>query len=85
MASRDERIRERAYYLWQQAGAPEGRTEEFWRDAEQHEGVEGDVRTDLPSAGPHARPDLINKDATIGSGMFSDANENDDGNAQPSG
>lgn len=27
-------IRERAYALWQQAGSPEGREEEFWHLAE---------------------------------------------------
>ncbi|SHE69768.1 Protein of unknown function [Kaistia soli DSM 19436] len=82
MASRDERIRERAYFLWQQAGAPAGRAEEFWQDAEQHESREG---SDLPSAGPHARPDLINEDATIGSGMFPSPGDDDEGTAQPSG
>ena len=30
----EQAIRERAYALWQQAGSPEGREEEFWRRAE---------------------------------------------------
>jgi hypothetical protein len=29
-----ERIRERARQLWEQAGSPQGRDEEFWYEAE---------------------------------------------------
>lgn len=29
----EERIRHRAYELWEQAGRPHGRTEEFWSQA----------------------------------------------------
>ena len=36
----DEQIRIRAYELWEQAGKPEGREEDFWhlaeRDLQQH-------------------------------------------------
>jgi regulation of enolase protein 1 (concanavalin A-like superfamily) len=32
--ARDERIRTRAWQLWDQAGRPEGRDEEFWLQAE---------------------------------------------------
>jgi hypothetical protein len=31
----DEQIRTRAHKLWEQAGKPEGREEEFWHLAEQ--------------------------------------------------
>jgi Protein of unknown function (DUF2934) len=31
----DEQIRVRAHQLWEQAGKPEGREDEFWRLAEQ--------------------------------------------------
>jgi hypothetical protein len=31
----EEEIRKRAHELWEQAGKPEGREEEFWRLAEQ--------------------------------------------------
>jgi len=31
----EQEIRERAHRLWEQAGKPEGREEEFWRAAEQ--------------------------------------------------
>jgi hypothetical protein len=38
----------------------------------------------MPAAGPHARPELTNSDATPGSGMFQPL-EGDDENMQPSG
>jgi len=31
----EEQIRTRAHQLWEQAGKPEGREEEFWHQAEQ--------------------------------------------------
>ena len=31
---REERVRARAERLWREAGQPEGRDEEFWRQAE---------------------------------------------------
>ena len=31
----EERIRARAYELWEQAGKPDGRGHEFWQQAEQ--------------------------------------------------
>ena len=33
----EERTRERAYMLWQRAGSPEGRAEEFWERAKRDE------------------------------------------------
>jgi uncharacterized protein YjbI with pentapeptide repeats len=33
----DQRIAERAYLLWENAGRPEGRSDEFWREAVEHE------------------------------------------------
>ncbi|CCD99064.1 DUF2934 domain-containing protein [Bradyrhizobium sp. STM 3809] len=30
-----DRIRERAHHLWEQAGRPDGREDEFWYQAEQ--------------------------------------------------
>lgn len=35
-------IRERAHWLWRQAGSPEGRDLEFWLEAEQGLASEGD-------------------------------------------
>lgn len=30
----EQRIRERAYQIWQEAGCPEGKADEHWRQAE---------------------------------------------------
>jgi hypothetical protein len=35
MTLTDEQIRKRAHQLWEQAGKPEGREDEFWQLAEQ--------------------------------------------------
>ena len=35
-AGLDQFVRDRAYFLWEHAGRPEGRADEFWREA-QHE------------------------------------------------
>ncbi|MBV8094631.1 MAG: DUF2934 domain-containing protein [Acetobacteraceae bacterium] len=37
---REQRIRERAYHLWEQEGRPEGRETEFWERAEYLIGME---------------------------------------------
>jgi hypothetical protein len=34
MANREERIRNKAYELWEQAGKPEGREADHWAEAE---------------------------------------------------
>jgi hypothetical protein len=34
VTDRDQRIRERAYRIWEEEGQPEGRQEEHWRRAE---------------------------------------------------
>ncbi|CDY74766.1 hypothetical protein BGLT_03708 [Caballeronia glathei] len=31
--STDEQIRRKAYELWEEAGSPEGRADEFWEEA----------------------------------------------------
>lgn len=33
VATLEDRIRERAYYLWEASGRPAGRDEEFWQRA----------------------------------------------------
>jgi len=40
MTRRETRIRARAKQLWEQAGKPEGRDEEFWERAEREIAVE---------------------------------------------
>jgi len=34
MTPREHRVRDRSYKLWNEAGQPKGRDEEFWRQAE---------------------------------------------------
>lgn len=40
-----EKIRDRAYQLWDRAGQPEGRDQEFWFDAERELAEEDEVDT----------------------------------------
>lgn len=40
MTDREQLIRERAHWLWEEAGRPEGRDDEFWRQAERE--IEGE-------------------------------------------
>jgi hypothetical protein len=58
----EQRIRERAFFLWQEAGCPEGRAEEFWyRAREMEAGSEQTPKT--PSATPNERVDQAGKDS----------------------
>lgn len=45
---REDRIRNRAYELWQQQGAPEGRPDDHWYQAEREidKGGDGEVQPD---------------------------------------
>lgn len=46
MSDTEQRIRERAFQLWEQAGCPHARSEEFWFAARQ------EIDSDQPQAGP---------------------------------
>jgi Protein of unknown function (DUF2934) len=46
----EERIRVRAYYLWDASGRPSGRDEEFWYKARELMLLEGDPRASKPRA-----------------------------------
>jgi hypothetical protein len=48
---REHRIRERAHALWEQAGRPEGRHDEHWRQASQEIG-EGSGQQQGGTSGP---------------------------------
>jgi hypothetical protein len=50
----DERIRERAYALWEQDGQPEGRAEEHWHQAR------SDVQAKDAESGPESSNTLPN-------------------------
>ena len=57
--SLEHRIRERAFELWQEAGCPEGRAEEFWHLAREKETAAqgGDKGGDIvEEAGGHYPP-----------------------------
>ncbi len=49
--SREERIRERAYELWEQNGRTEGQAEEHWHQARREIGAEDEEPGDEGSAG----------------------------------
>jgi len=55
---REERIRQRAYHLWEADGRPEGRETEFWERAETFIGMED-------SAGAGQFPNPKNQDEPI--------------------
>lgn len=55
----DDKIRDRAFQLWDQAGQPEGREQEFWYQAERELAADEEVDTsdeaskvDLPPVVP---------------------------------
>ena len=52
MTSMDEHIRKRAYELWEQAGQPEGRSEEFWHAARADIGGNATIKEKVDSLGP---------------------------------
>lgn len=53
----EHRIRERAFQLWQEAGCPDGRAEEFWHRACVAETLNSDQSIDLvEEAGGHYPP-----------------------------
>lgn len=60
----EQRIRERAFHLWQEAGSPEGRHEEFWhraREIEERGGAEGGVNTEdsFPASDPPSNSGIV--------------------------
>ena len=63
MHSDEAKIRDRAYQLWDQAGQPDGRDQEFWHDAERELAEEEDLdvsseaaKLDLPPLVPGSLP-----------------------------
>jgi hypothetical protein len=46
--TREERIRERAYIIWEREGGPHGRNTDHWRQAEIE--IENDERSVVPAA-----------------------------------
>jgi hypothetical protein len=53
----ENRVRERAFQLWQEAGCPEGRAEEFWHRAREIElGLSGPTDKQIDEAGDDSFP-----------------------------
>ncbi len=56
----DKHINERAYHLWEKAGRPHGRHDEFWHqaheEAKQHEGAHAKVEPAPAKAPANAKP-----------------------------
>ncbi|WP_321924129.1 DUF2934 domain-containing protein [Paraburkholderia guartelaensis] len=46
---REERVRRRAYQLWEDDGAPEGRADEYWSRAEKQVAAEYDAEGETSS------------------------------------
>ena len=53
------RVRERAYFLWERAGRPEGRADEFWAQAHRDEAramvearIDEEARDSFPASDP---------------------------------
>lgn len=53
MTEQDDKIRDRAYVLWQQHGCAEGKDWDFWLQAEQE--ILGDQATGIPPTEPLAK------------------------------
>ena len=82
----DEKIiREKAHELWLASGKAEGRHLEHWEQAKAAAERHGHDDDEIPAAGPHAKPELTNPDATPGSGMFPEPGDDDAADAPPSG
>ena len=54
----DEQIRERAHQLWELAGQPEGREQDFWYQAER-ELKTGDIRPSPGAINPEEKSDTF--------------------------
>ena len=65
---REHRIRERAYFLWEADGQPEGRADEFWERARELIGLEESAGVGLlpnPMAASETVPGVMVEKASI--------------------
>lgn len=58
MTDHDDKIRDRAYQLWDQAGQPEGREQDFWYQAERELSSDDEVDTS-EEASTTKKPPLV--------------------------
>lgn len=63
MSDTERSIRERAYYLWQKEGRPEGREQEFWERARLLDQSEAAPPFPLPDAGRSAKENAVDEAA----------------------
>ena len=68
----EQRVRERAYHLWEAEGKPHGRDVEFWERARALEAAEATTAGEAPPA-PAARPKAPRKQPTAGTASTEDA------------
>ncbi|SAK93555.1 hypothetical protein AWB75_06693 [Caballeronia catudaia] len=65
--NQDERIRRRAYELWQHEGGPEGRAEEFWHKAlsslQEEDSAQGTSGDQPANAAGDAAPNKVERQA----------------------
>jgi len=54
-SDREERVRERAYQIWQREGEPHGRADEHWAQAEAEVELEHELAADRAAAGRKPR------------------------------
>lgn len=63
-SSHDERVRTRAYHLWEEAGRPQGRESEFWHRAMELEQGAGNEDSPRGGAAAHPAPSLTEATAS---------------------
>ncbi|PZW48775.1 Protein of unknown function (DUF2934) [Humitalea rosea] len=61
---REQRLREKAYQLWQEAGSPEGEDDRFWQQAiaateHEEDALDETVEESFPASDPPANSGII--------------------------
>jgi hypothetical protein len=64
-AERETLVRERAYFLWEAEGCPDGRADEFWERARKLIGMEGTGGADVPPLAIDPVPDVSDEKAVL--------------------
>jgi hypothetical protein len=66
MIDRDQLVRKRAYYLWEHAGRPHDRQDEFWHRANSEIDAETVVPVPSPGAARRTPAEALRMDPAIG-------------------
>jgi hypothetical protein len=64
-AERETRVRERAYFLWEAEGCPDGRADEFWQRARKLIGMEEPGGAEMPPLAIDPVPDVRDEKAAL--------------------